>query len=55
MKPIYLDYNATTPLDPVVAEAMHPYLARPSIRVRWVSCQACRMQRRVDSNIHPPC
>jgi len=28
MEPIYLDYNATTPIDPEVADAMRPYLDR---------------------------
>ena len=26
MQTVYLDYNATTPLDPAVREAMLPYL-----------------------------
>lgn len=43
MKPIYLDYNATTPLDPVVVEAMRPYLeeyfGNPS-SMHWYGVQA---------------
>ena len=43
MKPIYLDYNATTPLDPVVIEAMRPYLeenfGNPS-STHWYGVQA---------------
>jgi cysteine desulfurase len=27
MRPIYLDYNASTPVDPAVAAAMRPFLA----------------------------
>jgi len=27
MDPVYLDYNATTPIDPAVADAMRPFLA----------------------------
>ena len=42
MKPIYLDYNATTPIDPEVAEAMRPYLfeqfGNPS-RSHWYGIQ----------------
>ncbi len=39
MKPVYLDYNATTPVDPRVAEAMLPYIyehfGNPSSSHAW--------------------
>lgn len=43
MKPIYLDYNATTPIDPEVAAAMRPFLeehfGNPS-SAHWYGAQA---------------
>ncbi|MBN2178240.1 MAG: cysteine desulfurase [Deltaproteobacteria bacterium] len=43
MKPVYLDYNATTPIDPEVLEAMRPYLEKhfgnPSSS-HWYGAQA---------------
>jgi cysteine desulfurase len=43
MKPIYLDYNATTPIDPEVAETMRPFLydhfGNPSSS-HWYGAQA---------------
>jgi cysteine desulfurase NifS/selenium donor protein len=45
MKPIYLDYNATTPIDPEVAEAMRPFLyehfGNPS-SAHWYGAQTKR-------------
>jgi cysteine desulfurase len=45
MKPIYLDYNATTPIAPEVAEAMRPYLeehfGNPS-STHWYGAQTKR-------------
>ncbi|RMF84054.1 MAG: cysteine desulfurase, partial [Nitrospinota bacterium] len=39
MQPVYLDYNATTPLDPAVREAMRPYIeehfGNPSSNHYW--------------------
>ena len=50
--PIYLDYNASTPLDPRVTEAMMPYLreqyGNPSSKghaLGWAAEEACELAR----------
>jgi cysteine desulfurase len=44
MKPIYLDYNATTPIDPRVAEAVLPFIHQhfgnpSSSHIFWVTAK----------------
>ena len=50
MKPIYLDYNATTPIDPAVVDAMLPYLrehfGNPSSTHAYGSARARRRRAR---------
>jgi cysteine desulfurase len=36
MKTIYLDYNATTPVDPAVTEAMLPFLKQVFGNPNWL-------------------
>jgi len=54
MKPIYLDYNATTPIDPEVAEAMRPFLhenfGNPS-SAHWYGAQAKLAVERARSQV----
>ena len=62
MTSIYLDYNATTPLDPLVADVMRPFLddlfGNPSsihpegLRARG-AVEAARKQVAVMLNCHP--
>src|SRR5262249_2083431 len=43
LPPVYLDYNATTPMDPRVFEAMRPWFLQPSnagSRTHWYGQQA---------------
>ena len=38
LDPIYLDHNATTPLDPEAMEAMRPYWLAPGNAVKLNDC-----------------
>lgn len=46
MAPIYLDHNASTPVDPAVAAAMRPFLdeafGKPPLRLRATSGHVVR-------------
>ena len=62
MNPIYLDYNATTPVDPAVVEAMLPYLkehwGNPSSahaygKAAHAAVEACRALRRRPLTVAP--
>ncbi|MFI2350740.1 hypothetical protein ACH492_27615 [Streptomyces sp. NPDC019443] len=46
-EPVYLDYNATTPLDPRVAEAMRPHLSD------WMNKTADLCDRAAGTRRHP--
>lgn len=54
MKPVYLDYNATTPIDREVAEAMRPYLeeyfGNPS-SLHWYGIQSQKAVHKARSQV----
>lgn len=50
-EPIYLDYNATTPVDPIVAEAIERHLRTHFGNPRVTTCMATARRPRYRARI----